>query len=176
MTWGIYQMTNLYNRGALMEFFAQGLLTSGFAFLIQAMRAEDRSVTRATTRAAVCYALAAAHPLTGLYGGVFLAVFATGACVAARDPRRLARDLVLHAVGIAAILSPWAYIVGRFRGELTVAQSMQSVRFLANDRLRERLWPLPHDSRMAGPVTEIPTPYLETGCRVRCSRSIRDRR
>ncbi|MGH9549769.1 MAG: hypothetical protein ACRD3W_10360, partial [Terriglobales bacterium] len=41
VTWAIYPLTNLYNRGALPEFFATGLLTCALALWLLALRAEN---------------------------------------------------------------------------------------------------------------------------------------
>jgi hypothetical protein len=171
VSWAIYPLTNLYNRGALTEFIAVAFLTASAAslfVLILCLSNGDKSDYDAAA-VGLFYSIAAVtHPLTALFGGVFL--FLIG----------LVAFLVLHrfwlilvavfsALMIAAVLGPWYYAVHRFGHLLSLTDPIVTERWFREDaffpdsvdNLWSRLSPVPIDLRSIIKGNDVSTPYLD---------------
>ena len=129
LVWGIYSLTNLYNRGALTEFFAVSLLTCSVSTLLMVLLKTGKVRIRALEwlQPGIFFALAAVtHPLTGAFGG--LLIIALG-CVALAVTRKWELRLfgVLNSVAIFFVLSPWLLAYRIFNDTLPMA--IQTMRY-----------------------------------------------
>jgi hypothetical protein len=168
VSWAIYPLTNLYNRGALTEFFATGLLTCAicqwFALLFTTTRGER---VRAALAVGLFYALAAGcHPITALYGLVFLAGLAPTMlfrCSRAEAWSRL-RALVPAACLALLVLAPWIYACLRCHTALTSKDLFGLSLFPDSlDLWWVRLFPVPLDVRtwQEKTLAKVSTPFLD---------------
>jgi len=161
VSWSVYPLTNLYDRGALAEFFATALLSCAMAAGGLALLSPDRSI-RFALLAALLGALALeAHAPTALVGGGLLLTLIFPALLL-RLPRRNFRFgrriivTVLLAMLVAAILSPWIYALLRFAQRFAISVpgpfyngAGHWQRFAWIDGWRQRLSPLPLPQRGA---------------------------
>jgi hypothetical protein len=171
VSWAIYPLTNLYNRSALTEFIAVALLNAAmcclFVLLIK-LSLDQRSYYDAVA-VGLFYALAAVtHPLTALFGCMFILVIGIGALLVLRL-FWLVIVGAANAVLIAIILAPWCYAVHRFSGLMFVDNpAHNSLLFRRLDFFRDtidsfwsRLSPMPVDLRSISKGVEVSTPYLD---------------
>lgn len=153
-TWSIYPMTNLYNRGAIPEFFATGLLTCACLIWLTVLRLESSSKP---TILILCnlfvflFVLAAGtHPITALYGACFLALFVgLSLWVARLDPRQFLLPLLIPCIlGIICLL-PWVMATVQFAPRTQISNSFHRVGYFSRslDSVKTRLLPFPIDTR-----------------------------
>jgi hypothetical protein len=172
LSWGIYSLTNLYNRSALTEFFAISLLTCSVSTLLVVFLTvrDERIALSAWLQPGFFYALAAVtHPLSAAFGGLF--VIALGVIVVALT--RSWRLLLFGAASGAAILvilSPWLFAYHRFGALLPLNNaslaraSFQTIGYFPGslDAVWSRFSPVPVDARsLANGIREVSTPYLD---------------
>jgi len=170
VTWAIYPMTNLYNRGAIPEFFATGLLVCAAAIWFFVLEAKD-----SLTRFALCnvfvlvFVLAAgSHPITALYGACFMALL-VGATI--WISRVKIKDVLL-ALAIPVVLGvfsllPWVMATTKFTPQMALAASFKHVGYYYHslDSLYARLVPLPIETksyRHKLADDHVMTPHLDT--------------
>ncbi len=165
--WSTYALTNLYNRGALNEIIAVALLTSSVcAFIRFILTAPEQRRPIVLLNGFLFFVLAAgAHPITALFGGLFLPLVVAALFVIARERKRMVRWLAVGTLATALILSPWAYAVVKFNSSLTVSQKWAKISYFSKsiDSISSRLMPFPYDARMADNV-QLPrymSPYLD---------------
>ena len=176
MTWAIYPLTNLYNRSALTEFFAVAFLTCSLAsFLCVIINTGGKSVSRYDIVATGLFFVMAAvtHPLTALFGGLFLGVLGVMVLIFCEKTRKL---WLLAYFSITAflsflVLSPWIYVLGQFNSKLPVssranlAANFYKYGFFPRsiDNILSRLCLIPLDTRLIknGCLQDIPCPYLD---------------
>ena len=168
--WAIYPLTNLYNRAAVPEFMAVGLLTCAVCAWFDLLDAEE---TGAVWRRAAMFVLlltlaAGTHPITAVGGlavaGLLLPPFFLGE---ARMPRR--RHLLpLALAGLlgAVALGPWVYAVGMYGSKMQISDGLKSYTTLfyhpALDAWYTRVFPLPVDWRaILERPAEVSTPHLD---------------
>ena len=123
VSWAIYPLTNLYNRSALTEFIAVTFLNAAVASLfVLVLRSSNgkKSYYDAVAFGFLYVTSALTHPLTALFGGVFLVLVGLAAWFALRN-RWLALVGFFNLAMIALILSPWCYVVHRFGPSLPIA-------------------------------------------------------
>jgi hypothetical protein len=165
--WSTYALTNLYNRGALNELFAVALLTSAVcAFIRFILLAPEQRNPVVLLNGFLFFVLAAgAHPITALFGGLFLAFVVAALFLIARERMRMMRWFALGALGAALILSPWIYAVLKFNSSLTVSEKWARIAYFSKniDSVSSRLMPFPYDARMAGNahLPRYMSPYLD---------------
>jgi hypothetical protein len=166
LSWATYSLTNLYTRGAIAEFVAVSLLVSATASLLRsALPGELGTRGRLAFQGAFLYALSAgSHPITALFGTLFLACLLPAVFVTSW--RKLLLPLLAGGCVAVLMLAPWLYLVGKFRGTLTVErQGMKQVVHFTDsiDSIQSRLWPWPRDIRVGQgkPVKKVSTPYLD---------------
>ncbi len=165
--WSTYALTNLYNRGALNELFAVALLTSAVcAFTRFVLLAPEQRNPVVLLNGFLFFVLAAgAHPITALFGGLFLALVVAALFLIARERMRMMRWFALGALGTALILSPWIYVVLKFNSSLTVSKKWAKISYFTKDidSVSSRLMPFPYDVRMAGNahLPRYMSPYLD---------------
>jgi hypothetical protein len=173
LSWSIYSLTDLYNRAALAEFFATG-------FLLCAVAAGGLAVLEPTKRRRPAFALLFAlgcamafgsHAPTALIGGPMLLIAAL--CALRFDPgrakARVAAMAALAAV-VVCILLPWALMIHRYSGHLTIQTPGDPLYPVAGhwqpipavDSWPARLSPLPiPESWKAGAHQKPGTPHLD---------------
>lgn len=169
MGWGTYLLTNLFNRGALTEFFATTFLATAVAFGIAASGEARRAMAASFVGLAIGFgALAAgAHPPTALVGGMFCAVLLPPALYWQLRSGRTSRASVAAAVsagGLAAlVLLPWVYANVVLHDDLFILAKLRRFAY-SPDRTESwlgRFAPFPHDGGSLLKGVEISTPYAE---------------
>jgi hypothetical protein len=178
VVWAIYPLTNLYNRSALTEFIATGLLVCALSLMFLLIETDDaRRRRRYASGLVFCLTLSAgSHPITAVYGGAVFVVLAAWAFMAlgADRPRRTAILRALRAplaIGLVCLL-PWIVAMVRFGDAIDVrhawddAHGRPQVVFHTDslDHWLTRFSPVPWDRRVAPGVSLDPqlTPYLDT--------------
>ena len=157
ISWAIYPLTNLYNRSAVTEFIAVAFLNAAVAslfVLVLRLSSSKKSYYDAVAFGFLYAVSALSHPLTALFGGVFLILVGLAAWFALRN-RWLALVGFFNLAMIALILSPWCYVLHRFGRSLPIARKSLSkmifrkIGFFPDsiDNLWSRLSPVPVDSR-----------------------------
>jgi len=162
VTWAIYPLTDLYNRAAIPEFFAITTLQAGSCLWAYYARDPARR-PRASLAAGLLVTLGAGiHPPTALFGGLtFLAIWAASLWWSPEPRRVLRRSLALSAAG-AGVLSPWLYVVGKFRGQLQVVHANAALQFFSTcvDTVATRLSLLPTPGE-GEELRWVTTPHLD---------------
>jgi hypothetical protein len=166
--WTIYPLTNLYNRSALTEFFAVGLLTCGVCFWFDLLASTNRAAAwRRALRFGLALAVAAgSHPITALLAIPLLSLLGLALLLhrGTLDRRALLGPVAGSAVLAAVVLAPWMYAIRAFQNDLLIVHGNQDVVVFSDsiDHWQTRLFPLPHDSRAlhANP-NDVSTPYLD---------------
>ena len=173
--WTIYPLTNIYNRSALTEAYATGLLTVTFCCLLSLLREEQwKRKIRYLSFLGLSMALVIGfHPITGLYGSCFLAlVFLLQIIVRNKDFVKIMKDfLILSVVGLLSLLiiSPWIYMLFEFAANLVISSEANVTSFPESiDYFLSRFLPFPLDLRslVYGFKVEGGTPFLETQANV----------
>jgi hypothetical protein len=165
VVWGVYQLSNLYSRGALTEFFAAGLLTCAVCRWFALLDAETRRRrVRAALEVGLLYTLAAGcHPITAVYGLTFLALLSV--TVFLRADRATARARLVALLPAACltilVLAPWVFAYQTFKGKLDIAKLV----LLFKDSIDlwwVRLFPLPLAVRTLRQDPDlVSTPHLD---------------
>jgi len=166
VSWSIYPLTNLYNRGALTEFFSIALLTCSLACLLHATLGDkDKTPTRHDRHAAGLFFVAAAftHPLVALFGGLFLGILGILVFLMGGGPGR--KSLLgfgfVGACLVGAVLGPWLDLLYRFK---SITETFRNNSFLPDslDYFWSRLSPVPLDLRsLRDGIQGVSTPYLD---------------
>jgi|GEM_PF-1411019 len=192
VSWTIYPLTNLYNRGALAEFLATTLLLCGIiAAGVALLEANRRLRAGWALLGTICGAMAvASHGPTAIIGGFSGVIFTLAALFDFRHfdgggtptptlPRSTGRGsktrhrvaAVLGLILIAAVIaSPWAYVAARFSRNLAISIPGQVyypmagkwTRFGTLDDWRTRLNPLPIESSHAPDPRTTIAPTTDT--------------
>jgi len=176
VTWAIYPLTNLYNRSALTEFFAVALLTCATAsFLCVILNKTDRNLTYDIIASGFFFVAAAiTHPLTALFGGIFLGLLAIIALIFSEGNKKswLSGYFLWTVVISLLILSPWIYLVSRFNTKLPIASHENNAKYFHQqyyfphsiDNVFSRLSPFPLDlSSIKNGIQDqaSTTPYID---------------
>jgi hypothetical protein len=174
VSWETYALTNLYNRSALTELFATGLLTSVLCLLILIVRTGDSRVRAGYTFAAgIAVSLGAmSHPITALFGALFLTPLCSVAAAVAvstpharRDVGRLAASLLSVVVFGLLVSAPWVYATMSFSSVLKISskESLAAVALFPHsiDAVLSRFSPIPLDTRSLAKGLAVSTPYLD---------------
>ncbi len=166
--WSTYALSNLYNRGAINELIAVALLTAATCAVCRAcLVAPGRARLPPLVTGLLCFVLAAgAHPITGVFGGMFFGLATATAWFFSEGRRPLAMGLGAGAVAGAMVLGPWIYAVLQFGPSLYITQHYTSAIFYFPadvDALATRLMPFPYDRRVAASpgMSHFLTPYLD---------------
>ena len=162
MSWSVYSLTNLYNRGAIAEF-------AGTGFLLCAIAAGGLAILESSRQkrvgfgllGALCAAVAiGSHGPTALVGGLVLLLL-----TAAFAWRRVGSVICIAAI-VLTVVSPWLYVAAHFSGQLSIQEDPEEFptphqwKWLAsNDSLWARFKPLPLAGNSAG--VDPNTPYLD---------------
>jgi hypothetical protein len=167
--WAIYPLTNLYNRSALTEFFATGMLTYAVCKWFQLLNASKRlEMFDAALRFGLSFTFAAGtSPITALCSVPLLGILAVTLLTASSVPSRLQRlsFLLPAAVLSVLVLAPWAYAthIHRHRMQISADPNAWFAGLPADiDWWVTRLFPLPFDIRaLRDAPNRVSTPYLD---------------
>jgi len=168
--WAIYPLTNLYNRSAISEYVATGLLTCVVATWFLLLRADQPSERkRYALGLGLLFTLAAGtHAITALYSLPVLVLLMVAAYQEGGRDRTfwsaLVRTLVRPVALSAIVLAPWLYAVRTFNRYLSINQGDGPPDFFIHsiDRWRTRFSPMPSDPRtLRLPLPKVSTPYLD---------------
>jgi hypothetical protein len=176
VTFGIYPLTNLYNRSAIPEFFAGVFFTIAlcllFSALVSARLGESYSLAYAGSFLFFCIT-ALTHPLTGWFGAVFYGLFWVLTAISTRS-WRFCIEGVFGFLLTAVALSPWIYMVLVFGRALPVNDSQANKTFFQKtfffdqsiDAWWSRLSPVALDFRSLRAGLKVATPYLDAQANV----------
>jgi hypothetical protein len=176
VTFGIYPLTNLYNRSAIPEFFAGVFFTIAlcllFSALVSARLGEPYLLTYAESFLFFC-ATALTHPLTGWFGALVFGLFWLLTAVSIRS-WRFCIEGVFGFLLTAVALSPWIYMVLVFGRGLPVndphinESCFQKDFFFPTsiDAWWSRLSPVALDVRSLQEGLKVSTPYLDAQANV----------
>ncbi len=172
LCWAIYPLTNLYNRGAIAEFFGTTLLFCAACSAGLAVLEPDRRNRVAFALLCGLFGAAAAgsHAITAVVGGIILLCLTPATVQLGSPPTKEAlrrRYAVAAGLGLAVALavSSWLYATAEFTGRLHVASLGQSLGYIPEyDAWYVRLSPVPLPTPANGLLSVgIPaTPYLDT--------------
>lgn len=170
VTWAIYPMTNLYNRGAIPEFFATGLLVCAAAIWFLVLDARDK-----LTRFALCNLFvllfvisAGSHPITALYGACFMFILvAATTWIKRANLKELIVALSVPVVLAISSLLPWVMATTRFTPQMALAASFKHVGYYYRslDSLYARMMPFPVETKSYKHKLiddHVMTPHLDT--------------
>ena len=171
VSWGIYPLTNLYNRSALPEYIAGLLLTasvaSWFVLLLRFARGEKSGYD--AVAAGLFYVCAAlTHPLTAAFGGLFILILSLRALVVLRS-RWLVTVGLFNGGAATLVLGAWIALVVWFNHNLPVSNPHTNHSMFKKwgffpasiDNVWSRLSPLPLDLRAIQHGVNTSTPYLD---------------
>jgi hypothetical protein len=152
ITWAIYPMTNLYNRGAIPEFFATGLFVCSAAIWFIVLETKPR-----LDRFLLCnlfvflFVLSAgSHPITALYGACFMALLVVLTLWISRaEFKSLIIPLAIPIVLGTISLLPWVMATTKFTPRMALAASFKKVGYYPRslDSLYARLLPFPIETK-----------------------------
>ncbi|MEO6875786.1 MAG: hypothetical protein ABI222_13290 [Opitutaceae bacterium] len=169
--WATYSLTNLYNRGAIAEYFATGFYVTALAFGAAAVIAPPGSARRFSGWLTGCFLLLAigAHPPTAVLAAVFLVLLGLASLVGWRrewwqltgkDYGLLSGLLIL----VGLVLAPWLYANLGPGAKLAITLSPGGFHFRPDhcDTFWARFAPFPYDeSSVMDGLNTIGVPYLE---------------
>lgn len=168
--WSTYSLTNLYNRNALPEYVAFGMLSSACCSWFLCAGATTRwGVIREGLYFGLFLALAGgSHAITGMLSVPVICTLALATLpVMLRRELRTTRLVVLAAAatGAALTLAPWLYVYHRFGAEVLISGGFSRDVHTPESLhlLWVRLFPLPFDLRchQLGHENVFP-PYIDT--------------
>lgn len=160
VSWNIYPLTNLYNRGAISEFSASVLITCSFCFLLRLilLAPQKQSILDMLLLGLYFTAAAVTHPITFQYGTLFFAsvLFPLLPLLNIKHVSRWAISNFLLAL---AVLAPWLYLV------IVVFKtaSVEHIRLVTTsfDNVWCRFSPVPFDPYTGVSGAPPGPPYLE---------------
>lgn len=171
VVWATYSLTNLYNRGALAEYFATGFFVTAIACGAAAAVSPPGSSRWFHGWLAGFFLLlmVGTHAPTSVVAAAFVALLAAGLAITWLRGRlevsvRTWVPLAVGAFAGALILSPWVYANSLFGRKLSVAQGWNALLFrLENcDTFWGRFAPFPYDMLATeNGIYGLGTPYLE---------------
>lgn len=164
----VYQLTNLYSRGAVTEFFACQLLLLGMALLLTFLSGDARASGAPLVFGTASLAVGAlAHPPTFVTAGLFLGLPAVVLGVGLR--RSIAASMRSRpsawaiAASVVVPVALWLPIVVSQRAHLLVSQRASDFHYFpfSIDHWLARLWPAPIDMRvLTDGYNMVSTPFL----------------
>ncbi len=152
VTWAIYPMTNLYNRGAIPEFFATGLLVCSAVIWFFALEAEDKLKRFFLCNLFVILFVisAGSHPITALYGACFMTILvASTLLISGAKIRFLILPILIPVVLGVCTLLPWVMVTTKFTPQMALAASFKHIGYYEHslDSLYARLMPFPVETK-----------------------------
>jgi hypothetical protein len=172
VTWAIYPLTNLYNRSALTEFIAVTYLNSAISCLFVLLLRNSRGEKSYYDAVAVGFLFAIAaltHPLTAAFGGSFL-ICIGASFLSSKNKLRFAAIGLINATLVAAVLSPWLYLLHKYSDWLPINQSSANAKYFQGllfplesiNNLWSLLSPVALDLRtLKYGMKDVSTPFLD---------------
>jgi len=170
--WSTYSLTNLYNRGALAEYFATGFYMTSLALGASAIAAQPGENRRYFGWLSGFFLLLAigSHPPTAVLAGIFFValgvVLALGARRSGWQWTSGDRGLIVVALVLGvSVLGAWIYANLKLGPGMAITRSAEGFQFLPehSDTFWGRFGPLPYDARsMEDGIATQGAPYLET--------------
>jgi hypothetical protein len=166
-----YSLTNLFNRGAIPEFFGVGFFVTAVAWAATAAVAVEANRQIFFGWLAVVFLVLAlgAHPPTTVLASATVAALGLGAAWGWWRERVTIKRTTWAMAAVAAawgalVLAPWIFAAGKFGPQLSVASSSRSWLFLPDrsDSWWGRFSPIPYD-RLGFElgIYDVGAPYLE---------------
>jgi len=168
--WEIYPLTNLYNRAAVVEFFATAALVCGVSAMVVLFHAETRRErTRYAAGAMLALTFAAgSHPITAMYAVPLFVLLAPVFWWLLRDDAtrriQIVKALAPWLVTAVICVLPWLLAAREYSNVMVIRSSAADVTVSKGwDDFSNRMSPLPHDPHIipGKPLAEINTPYLD---------------
>ncbi len=168
--WEIYPLTNLYNRSALTEAFAAGLVTCIFcSALLMIFESKLQLKIFYVLLTGLMIALSTEHPITLLSSVPFLGIMILAIVVPwirshKSDWLFFFTSFVAMIFFVLLVLSPWLYTTLSFMDQLHISNSNSpTFHFFAEDidNIFTRFAPFPLDSRSLTNGTSLNTPFLD---------------
>ncbi|MBV8587313.1 MAG: hypothetical protein JO308_13575, partial [Verrucomicrobia bacterium] len=171
VSWGIYPLTNLYNRSALPEYIAGLFLTasvaSWFVLLLRLTR-EERSYYDAIAAGLFYVCAALTHPLTAAFGGLFISILSLRGLIFLRS-RWFVTIGLINGAAATLVLGAWMAVVFWFNHNLPVSNPHTNHSMFKKwgffpgsiDNVWSRLSPFPLDLRATQHGLNVSTPYLD---------------
>ncbi len=165
--WAIYPLTNLYNRSALTEVFATGLMVCTLCSAILMMvLPETRSKISYMLLTGFTFALSSEHPITLFFSIIFLGpmllvIAITWFKYQKQDIMPLTIIAFVLAIMIFLVLAPWAYATLLFKNQLAVVNSSGLGVDFIGENLFTHFLPFPSDYRSLLAGLNVSTPYLD---------------
>ena len=166
--WTIYPLTNLYNRSAILEFFAGVFLFTSLCIWFVSIICTD---THEKVALRVLFALSfsfviGTHPITGFYGSIYVGVLILFSIVFSPKKQGFWVEFlssVVVSVLVVLILSPWLYATLKFSDYLSISHyfDQKLLFFKGIDEIWVRLSPFPLDLRSIRSGIDMPAPYLD---------------
>ena len=163
----VYQLTNIYTRGAVTEFFAYQLILLGTVVLLSVFAGERRAASTLVLGFASLALGVLAHPPTFATAGLFLGLpFAVLGIGLVRPAAAWIRPHPLAWALVATTLVPptlWLQIVVAQRAELGITQQASDFRYFpwSIDHWIARFWPFSIDLRvLTDGYNVVSTPFL----------------
>ena len=151
--WAIYPLTNLYNRSALTEVFATGLIVCALcSALLMIVLPETRSKISYMFLTGLTFTLSSEHPITLFFSIIFLGPMLLVMTIMwiryqKQDIVPLTIITFILAIMIFLVLAPWAYATLLFKNQLAVLGSSGSGVDFIGENLFIHFLPFPFDSR-----------------------------
>lgn len=166
VTFAVYPLTNLYNRGALTEFFATLAMTIAITALLLSLTLERREQKKLWFIISLLMFgfMAMAHPITLLNAGIFMSFFCPLLWLSLQLPlRKIFLPLLSIPLTLCVLLSPWLYATLTLGDELSITKKVFFYLYPNDiDWIVTRLSPVLFDRRLwHTPFNQIPTPYLD---------------
>ena len=126
VTWSIYPLTNLYNRGAVPEFLAVCCLNAAASCLMGIALARNAAERRPMAAGLVLSVVLATscHPITTLFGALSIVGLGLGCLLLAERKRYLLAVAALSCVLAGLVLAPWLFMVSTFYSRLHIVRTM----------------------------------------------------
>lgn len=165
----IYQLTNLYNRNALTEYFAYFWLVTGICYFLDFLldaRLEKKNLY-ADPRCVFSFFLftliVGTHPITALFGPIFgVLVILPWIKQVQNIKRKILPILMFSSLSIVCNLH-WLYAYIQLGPDLQMQHYFQNPFFYPDriDTWAVRLVPFPYDPFFTKAISEVSTPFLE---------------
>lgn len=169
----IYPMTNLYNRGAIAETLATGILNCAviFWFLFLFFLRDKRAVYYLILSVICLGVIVGTHPITSLLGAIFVCFTLVASLPYLwsnrsefESPWKMGAVLILSSLWLVAVIAPFHFMVKKFGQDINI--------HFWSDRLNfheghiglpwVRFFPWPLDVRtLHADITQVPTPFLD---------------
>lgn len=169
--WATFSLTNLYNRGALAEYFATGFLVAaiGFGGLAALAASAPARWFHGWLAGFFLILIVGTHPPTAVLAAAFLALLGAGLALSwwrgrlTLPPGTGWQLAAIAGVG-AVIIAPWLYASLRFGHQLAVTLAYQDLIFRPDhcDTFWGRFAPFPYDAASTeSGILSLGAPYLE---------------